>query len=315
MSSCLDSFDKKLFQEKYLRKREYFHNKIYRKDKFMNKFMDEVRLIVKSNSDSGYAQVSSYLVSVFTKRISYSIDYYDKYINNEGSNKVFISNIELIIELIFFYYKVYPTINASSKVAKVVISLLDFLDSNADLKIYSPRIKSLVVNTVKGLSFDRYKSERRKGYISIEKLNIVLITSNFGDHFRLPSDYFEGLINSSDYLNYFEIISLLYYFNNHSEYTKIKDKVVSIAMSRLSSYDVIKDDSELVHLLLDVLCCPYIPFDVRVNALKLANNGTKQLPDTIVSCVHVLEDTYWFVNWKDFNIKRLIERNELKLQY
>lgn len=220
-----------------------------------------------------------------------------------------------MIELIFFYYKVYPTINASSKVAKVVISLLDFFESNADLKIYSPRIKSLVVNTIKGLSFDRYKSERRKGYISIEKLNVVLITSNFGDHFRLPPDYFEGLINSSDYLNYFEIISLLYYFNNHSEYTEIKGKVINIAMSRLSSYNVIKDDSELVHLLLDVLCCPYIPFDIRSNALNLANNGTKQLPDTIESCVNVLEDTYWFVNWKDFNIKRLIERNELKLQY
>ena len=315
LSSCLNSFDNKIFQEKYLRKREYFHSKIYKKDRFMNKFMDEVRLIVKSNSESGYAQVSSYLVSVFAKRISYSIDCYNKYIINEGSNEVFISNIELMIELIFFYYKVYPTINASSKVAKVVISLLDFFESNADLKIYSPRIKSLVVNTIKGLSFDRYKSERRKGYISIEKLNVVLITSNFGDHFRLPPDYFEGLINSSDYLNYFEIISLLYYFNNHSEYTEIKGKVINIAMSRLSSYNVIKDDSELVHLLLDVLCCPYIPFDIRSNALNLANNGTKQLPDTIESCVNVLEDTYWFVNWKDFNIKRLIERNELKLQY
>ena len=108
---------------------------------------------------------------------------------------------------------------------------------------------------------------------------------------------------------------MLYYFNNHSEYTEIKGKVINIAMSRLSSYNVIKDDSELVHLLLDVLCCPYIPFDIRLNALNLANNGTKQLPDTIESCVNVLEDTYWFVNWKDFNIKRLIERNELKLQY
>ena len=220
-----------------------------------------------------------------------------------------------MIELIFFYYKVYPTINASSKIAKVVISLLDFFESSAELNIYSPRIKSLVVNTIKGLSFDRYKNERRKGYISIEKLNVVLITSNFGDHFRLPPDYFEGLINSSDYLNYFEIISLLYYFKNNSEYIEIKNKVINIAMSRLRSYDIIKDDSELVHLLLDVLCCPYIPFDIRVNALNLVNNGTKQLPYTIESCVNVLEDTYWFVNWKDFNIKRLIERNELKLQY
>ena len=57
------------------------------------------------------------------------------------------------------------------------------------------------------------------------------------------------------------------------------------------------------------------PFDVRVRALKLANDDIKQLPHTIESCVNVLEDSYWFVNWKDFNIKQLIERNELKLQY
>ncbi|WP_193006417.1 antiviral reverse transcriptase Drt3b, partial [Psychrobacter namhaensis] len=258
LSNCLDSFDKKIFQEGHLKNRIYFYSKIYKKDSFMNKFMDEIRLIVKSNSNGGYAQVSSYLVSVFTKRISCSIDCYDSYIKNEGSNEIFISNISLLIELMFFYYKVYPTINASSKIAKVVITLLDFLDYNIDLKVYSPRIKSLVVNIIKGLSFDRYESERRKGYISIEKLNVVLMTSNFGDHFRLPSDYFEGLINSSDYLNYFEIISLLYYFNDHSEYLEIKNKVINIAMGRLRSYNIIKDDSELVHLLLDVLCCPYI---------------------------------------------------------
>lgn len=315
LTRCLNYFESKLFQEKYLKNREYFNNKIYKKDRFMNKFMDEVRLVVKSNSNSGYSQVSSYLVSFFTKRISYCIDCYDKYIANEGSNEIFISNIELMIELTFFYYKVYPTINASSKVAKVVISLLDFLESNAELKIYSPRIKSLVVNTIKGLSFDRYKNERRKGYISIEKLNVVLITSNFGDHFRLPPDYFEGLIKSSDYLNYFEIISLLYYFKNHSEYLEIKNKVINIAMSRLKSHDIIKDDSELVHLLLDLLCCPYIPSDLRVKVLNLANNDKKQLPNTVESYVNVLEGIYWFVNWKDFNIKRLIERNELKLQY
>jgi len=315
LTRCLNYFESKLFQEKYLKNREYFNNKIYKKDRFMNKFMDEVRLVVKSNSNSGYSQVSSYLVSFFTKRISYCIDCYDKYIANEGSNEIFISNIELMIELTFFYYKVYPTINASSKVAKVVISLLDFLESNAELKIYSPRIKSLVVNTIKGLSFDRYKNERRKGYISIEKLNVVLITSNFGDHFRLPPDYFEGLIKSSDYLNYFEIISLLYYFKNHSEYLEIKNKVINIAMSRLRSHDIIKDDSELVHLLLDLLCCPYIPSDLRVKVLNLANNDKKQLPNTVESCINVLEGIYWFVNWKDFNIKRLIERNELKLQY
>lgn len=315
LTRCLNYFESKLFQEKYLKNREYFNNKIYKKDRFMNKFMDEVRLVVKSNSNSGYSQVSSYLVSFFTKRISYCIDCYDKYIANEGSNEIFISNIELMIELTFFYYKVYPTINASSKVAKVVISLLDFFESNAELKIYSPRIKSLVVNTIKGLSFDRYKNERRKGYISIEKLNVVLITSNFGDHFRLPPDYFEGLIKSSDYLNYFEVISLLYYFKNHSEYLEIKNKVINIAMSRLKSHDIIKDDSELVHLLLDLLCCPYIPSDLRVKVLNLANNDKKQLPNTVESCVNVLEGIYWFVNWKDFNIKRLIERNELKLQY
>lgn len=315
LSNCLDNFDKTIFQEDYLKKRIYFYSKIYRKDSFMNKFMNEIRLIVKSNSNSGYAQVSSYLVSVFTKRISCSICNYDSYIKNEGSNKVFISNIELLIELIFFYYKVYPTINASSKVAKVIITLLDFIESNIDLKIYSPRIKSLVVNTVKGLSFDRFESEKRRGYISIEKLNVVLITSNFGDHFRLPPDYFEGLVNSSDYLNYFEIVSLLYYFNDHSEYLKVKRKVIDIAMNRLSSYDFIKDDSELVHLLLDIVCCPYVPTEARIKALDLTNNGTKQLPNTIETCIDILEDSYWFVNWKDFNIKQLIERNELKLQY
>lgn len=103
LSNCLDDFDNKLFQEDYLKKREYFYNRIYRKNSFMTKFMNEVRLVLSLSNSIGYAGVSSYIVSFFAKRISLSTDFYSNFIENKSfSNEIFISNIELIIELMFF---------------------------------------------------------------------------------------------------------------------------------------------------------------------------------------------------------------------
>lgn len=318
LSSCLDYFETAIFNKEKLKERKYFQSRIYKKHNFMTKFMNEVRLVALSSSKNGYFDVSSYLVSFFSKRITSSIEDYEEYIENEGSKDVFFDNIELMIELMFFYYKVHPTINSSNKMAKVIVSILEFMTPNADLSGYLSRIKNLVVSSIKEFSFDRNKDEKRKGYISIERLNVIISTSDFGCHFRLPESYFENLVSNSKELNYFEIISLLYYFKDHAEYHNVKKKVITSAMDRLTSYSLIENDSELLHLLLDMSCCPYVSFGDRVKILEIIYSKSKPQspsPQQLNSFVNSIRDVYWFVNWKKMNIKKLIERNELKLQY
>ncbi len=318
LSSCLDYFENSIFQKEYLKNRKYYPATIFKKHNFINKFMNEVRLIAMSSDKNGYSEVSSYLVSFFSKRIDASIDSYSDYIKNDGKDSSFLSNIEIMLELMFFYYKVHPTISASNKIAKIIISLVEFLEKNPTLKMYVSSIKNLITSTIRKFTFDQNKNGKRQGYLSIERLNIILSTSEFGTCFRLPIDYFSELIESVENINYFEIISLLYYFKNHSEYTLLKNRLIELSFLKLSSYELVKNDSELVHLLLDISFCPYVPHQQRLKAFALIYEGITPHPPTeeeLLTYINAVKGVYWFTNWNNLNIKQLIERNELKSQY
>lgn len=318
ISKCLDYFETTIFSKEYLSSRKYFPTQIYKKHNFMNKFMNEVRLVALTSKKNGYSEVSSYLVSFFSKRIESAIKSYYEYIEQGGKKGIFIANIEIMIELMLFYFKVHPTVNASNKIAKVIVSLIEFLQSNESLSKFNPQIKLIITSSIIDFAFDRNKNGRRKGYLSIERLNIILSTSDFGDCFRLPESYFVDLVNTSCELNYFEVISLLYYFKDHQEYLHIQRKVVDIAIKKLSSFDKIVNDSECVHMLLDLIACPYLPKFQRIKLLSIIYDGIdipKPTEQDLSSYIFSIDSVYWFVNWRNLNIKQLIERNELKSQY
>ncbi|MEZ8808722.1 hypothetical protein, partial [Vibrio atlanticus] len=318
MSKCLDYFENTIFSKEHLSSRKYFPAQIYKKHNFMNKFMNEVRLVALTSNKNGYSEVSSYLVSFFSKRIEAAMNCYSEYIEQGGKAGIFIANIEIMIELMLFYYKVHPTVNASNKIAKVIVSLMVFLKSNQSLSTFAPQIKLLITSSIIDFTFDRNKNGKRKGYLSIERLNIILSTSDFGDCFRLPESYFVDLVQTSYKLNYFEVISLLYYFKNHQEYLDIQSQVVDFAIEKLSSFEKIENDSERVHMLLDLIACPYLSEPQRVKLLSIIYDGIadpKPSEQCLRSYLVAIDSVYWFVNWKNLNIKQLIERNELKSQY
>jgi len=130
--------------------------------------------------------------------------------------------------------------------------------------------------------------------------------------------YFHDLIKNSGKLNYFEVISLLFYFKDHQEYNEIKREVIESSIEKFASFDLIQNDSELVHMLLDLTSCPYLSQENREKLLSIIYDGVNKPKPTeqkLSSYLASINGVYWFVNWKSLNIKQLIERNELKSQY
>lgn len=195
--------------------------------------------------------------------------------------------------------------------------MTEFLEENNFTS--APIIKTLIVSLIEKMSFDSDKDNLRNGYISIEKLNVILSTSDFGEMFRIPSSYFEGILSHGSQLNYFEIISLLYYFKNHDEYIKLKEILMLSINNLLSDSNNLTIESEALHLALDLIGCPYIDKENRVLLLKTIyiEYIKHKIPteQELHNYIDELEKTYWFVKWKGLDIKKLIERNELKSQY
>lgn len=324
IADVLNYFESAIFDAEKFSERKYHPVKIYKRHNFINKFMNGIRLVASTSDKHGYSDISSYLVSFFAKRIQLSVDSYKSYVDSDGSNSVFAEDIEIMIELMFFYYKVNPNIVSSNRIAKTILNLIEFMQADDILIKFTPSIKDLVLRSIKGFNFDKNKEIKRKGYISIERLNIILLTSDFGEQFVLDAGYFHDYIANSKYLNYFEIICLLFYFKDNPKYLNHKNNLLDVIFKKIHSNAKIESDSELCHLVLDLSVCPYIDIDYRVQLLeffyKISNSHlaippSLPTPIELTEYVRVIEGAYWFVNWKNLNIRKLIERNELKNQY
>ena len=296
----------------------FFAKNIYNRHKFTHAFINKVKRICILNDD-GYSDVSAYLISVCYFRIERLIDSSRSYTAKQFSNYALDSRmaISILMEIMFFFYSVHPTIPASNKLSKTIIIVDEFIKNK--LPHYLPFIRTEVMENINQLSLDRTKKDRREGYISIERLNILLATSEFGANYLVPSKYFDTLLRSTGTLSYFNIVSLLYYFKDHNDYTHLVKELENIIIIKFKNGLNLQKSSENAHLILDLLSCPYVSLDFRMNLLKRFDYEYLQVSsrsnEELEHDIGLLSQTYWFVKWENLDLLNQLERKELKSVY
>lgn len=316
----LSNLEKTLFKTVSSDKRELrFANKILKRKRFVHSYIDRIKQLC--NIGGGYSDVAAYLISVFSRWLAELIesDGYSGECQGDGlGDKLVLKDaVTILFELMFFFYSVHPTINSSNKVAKTIIIVDRFL-----VKKYPdlvPHIRTVIMADINGLPFDYNKHDSREGYISLERLNIILATSDFGKNYLISPACFDEIINDASSLTYFGIVSFLYYFKEHEEFKHFVQKLETVIINRFSNSFKLERDSEAAHLFLDLLSCPYVSKRFRKELLsrfyeEYLADSRKNWVD-IADGVDLLESTYWFVKWKDLDLIKLLERKELKSIY
>jgi hypothetical protein len=305
--------------------------KIHRKDRFTHSFIDKVKKLCVEH-DCDYSYVSAYIIAVLYRRIKELIKsdperrkiVSAKDITPEEKSELLKSGDFLLrdafgitLDLTFFFYSVHPSLSASNRVAQSIVSVDRFLDKN--LSDYLPYIRSLIMGNINNLSFELVSNDSRDGFISLERLNILLATSEFGEHYLLPEKKLSEMVSGTKQLTYFDIVSLLYYCKKHPIYINIVKVIEKIAFDKLSNNLNLLESSEQAHLLLDLLSCPYISICIRKELLKLfysKSTISESKDDALIEeLVNELESTYWFVKWKELDLYKLLVRKELKSVY
>lgn len=319
LDEVIKELEYNLFEvEKIEGKRIFFSKNIYNRHKFTHALINKVKRTCSINDD-GYSDVSAYLISVCYFRIERLIHSSRSYTIKQFSDYALDTRmaISILMEIMFFFYSVHPTIPASNKLSKTIIIVDEFIKGK--LPHYLPFIRTEVMDNINQLSLDRTKKDRREGYISLERLNILLATSEFGANYLVPSKYFDSLLKSTDTLSYFNIISLLYYFKSHNDYAYLVKQLENIIATKFESGLDLHKNSENAHLVLDLLSCPYVSLNFRIDLLKTfyseyfqcSSLSTEELEQDI----RLLSQTYWFVKWENFDLLNQLERKELKSVY
>jgi hypothetical protein len=332
MNSILLDFENSIFETSHIgNTKRVIPKKIYRKSRFSHSFIDKIKKLCIEH-DCDYSYVSAYIIAVLYRRIK-------ELVKSDPERRRIVSakdltpeekvdmlkegdfllrdSFEILLELTFFYYSVHPSVSASNRVAQSIISVDNFLDEK--LAHYLPYTRSLIMGNINNLSFELVSNDTREGFISLERLNILLATSEFGEHYLLPEKKLNEMVSGTKQLTYFDIISLLYYCKNHPIYENIVKEIEKISLTKLKSNFNLLESSEHAHLLLDLLSCPYISICSRKELLKLFyiksfETNTKN-DSEIEVLVTELEKTYWFVKWKGLDLYKLLARKELKSVY
>ncbi|MER1522570.1 reverse transcriptase, partial [Enterobacter hormaechei] len=137
------------------------------------------------------------------------------------------------------------------------------------------------------------------------------------DNYLVSADFFHGIVHKKK-LDYFTIISLLFYFRNRRSFQELK--CIENKIKELLSHNIdLLQSSEKAHLFLDVLSCPFVSIETRrflyrkylKNFEPTLNRSHQEIENDLQS----LLQTYWFVKWDELDIVKMIEKKELKESY
>ena len=308
------------FFEKFLEKgvnNQLKPKKIYSSWKLTRSFIDSVRNLC-GNSEVTYNEISSFFISSINERVKRLID-----INEEielSETQKYSKVLKTILDILFFLYSVAPSVSSSYKLSTAIILIIRFtrlnlVDYEEEIchKVYDLTIK-LLLDESQGKRFDPIS-----GFINLEYINVLLAIRELGESYLIPESVINEVFSNKNFYSYFTVISCLFYIKDAPCYENIRALLIKYIRLQLSDLSDITFNSEKVHLLLDVLSCPYIPSKYRIQWLKsvaqkihfLSSINNTQANNIIN---HLTLNT-WQINWSEVDLLNSLEKKELKQAY
>lgn len=284
-------------------------------------FIDDIKSACSEDPDS-YQLISAYVVGWLSNRvISTTDDNINRTDNLSGNSIGFSHFFNFSIRIIFHFYSINPSHRSSVKLCTAVKLACTFYEKHLPDEIDD--IKMTIYRLCKEFFSSGAHLETRSTDTDvslIEAMNILVLSKELGSRYLLPEEALEGIAKTTNNepLNYFEIVTLLYYIRNENIYSKIRSKVDLSISHHLSDLSDIRLNSHKSHLLMDVLSCPYVDYSLRCdlvsNVYKTTLNhspGRKKIGELM----SFFESSHWFVNWRTFDLLTVLEKKELLSGY
>jgi len=278
-------------------------------------FIKDFQCIVKKN-DLTYDILSKEVIRYFKKSLVKILK--DKKTIKEQDK---ISNFLLMyFDVLFYAYSLNINANTTFKVSQIIVLACKYLSKQSnELRhtIYSKIFKD--ADFV--LTNNQRKSKQND--TNVETLNLIIALKDLGsDYFlssRRISEIFE-LNNQETYsnLNYFQIITLLYYFADNSEFEELKKNIEKTVIERFVAEPDPFSKSEFTLLFFDFICCPFITIETKRKVMRKSNYSIGNSSNSIVdeSINKIMNQKRWFMDW-DINIdlEKVLKKKEWGSSY
>ncbi|MDI1270617.1 MAG: RNA-directed DNA polymerase [Polaromonas sp.] len=291
--------------------------KVYSPWKLTKSYIDSIKTLCSHNS-ADYDEVASFLVAIITERVK-KIVANDLPATEKEFQQEYLSALYVLLDVLFFFYSVSPSVSASYKLSTSLILAIRFVRKNIPKHTasMSQRIYDLTVTLLADES-GKPDAEGVDGFIRLECLNIVLAIRELGDHYLLPETIIDELFVRSREMSYFTMVSCLFYIKADSRYSKLRLKIVAAISEKLSDLSDVLGNSEKAYLLLDMFSCPFITDKKKKDWSQAFHRLLSKPAPTTVQWNGFLANSaqgHWQVNWSDVDLLNSLEKKELKQAY
>lgn len=284
-------------------------------------FIDDIKAACSADSNA-YQLVSSYVVGWLSNRIiSATEENINRTAGIENHLTGFSHFFNFSIRTIFHFYSINPSHKSSVKLCIAVKLACTFYER------HMPNDIDGIKTTIYHLCKEFFYSSGYLGILSgntnvslLEAMNILALCKELGPQYLLPKEALQGIArtDSDEPLNYFEIITLLYYIGEEPIYREARKKVTTSINQHLNRIDDARINSHKFHLLMDILTCPYIDLEFRsATASRLFESVTGAKPGKLKlkTVMDFFDNNVWFVNWHNFDLLTVLEKKELLSGY
>ena len=262
---------------------------------------------ILSTSGVDYGDVLNYSLSVVERKVGTLIDVYAKIEKVSGLDKNFSKAIESLMWFVFFIYAVSPKVNTTIKLCRICQRIMAFYRIHPIGLSYGSLISQVIYERCRSI-IDRYPYDKGA---RIEVMYLLVLMGQLGRKYRLSENLlarcfgfreFEGAYIVKNELDYFSIVTLLFYVGKKVRYSRIRVALESSIVDRFTrNRGSLVGSSEMTHLALDLLVCPYVSSDTKNVIISLYGMAASDL-----SGFQSYND-YWFTKWADFDFSKELD--------
>jgi hypothetical protein len=280
-------------------------------------FIKDFQCIVKRNNLT-YDILSKEVVRKL-KRELVQIFKNDKSFEN---NKTAESFLLMFLDIIFYTYSLNINSSTTFKVAQVIVLICKYLENSTDdLK------HTIFTKIAREADFviTIFQSKTKPNETNVETLNLLIALKKIGKSYLLSEKRIRELFGltisessneqSFKMLNYFQIVTLLYYFGNNPDYELLKNEIENAVIQKYSCDSDPFTKAELTMLFFDYICCPFVSIESKKKIIRISkySSNPAEYNDIIQS---IQSQNSWFMSWnEDIDLERILKKKEWSSSY
>lgn len=277
-------------------------------------FIKDFQCVAKRNNLT-YDIISKDVVRFLKSKIS-QIFRSDKIIKKGDDFENFLLSI---FDILLYCYSMNINANTTFKVAQAIVLVCKYFEKNNNNQT-KHAVFSKISQEIDNIFTDNKRKAKGKNKSNIETLNILIALKKLGEKYLLTGKRIKTLFeldteDSYNSLNYFQIITLLFYIENNNSYDEIRQNIEKSVVEKYSEDKDIFAKSELVLLFFDIICCPYVSDKTKrnlINQTKFCDKG-ESVENKISD---ISSKKRWFTDWDtEIDLERILKKKEWGSSY